>query len=73
MILTPAFGKHYETKEELLADWIANVSFVADKPKRYVTRSQMRDNEHITFMYNNETRVLIIIHRTDPRFDTTQE
>jgi hypothetical protein len=65
MILTPVFGKYYETKEELLTDYYAGQSFLADKPRRSVTRADIPHNAHVTFMYNNDTRVLIIINKIE--------
>ena len=62
MILLPAYGRDYKTKEALLAAFHANESFICriwNHPDTYINKEDIDIGEEINFRYNHERDVFI--------------
>lgn len=62
--LTPAFGRDYKNKKDLLADWLANKDFVT-AGGQYVNRTTLKgmDIKSMTFRNRNLQKVWTLNHK----------
>lgn len=62
--LTPAYGRDYDSKKALLADWENNMDFIiADVSNRWFGKpANKRDltNESVKIYYANESKYVLI-------------
>ena len=68
LVLTPAYGRDYRNRKQLLLDWQANKDFFAQSPTRsgYINRvgflenSNLADVTHLEFRYQRKYQVYIL-------------
>jgi len=61
MTLTPAYGRDYKSKEEVLADFDANKDFLINggpESGRYVNKEEL-GGEEVKFRYARQKRVFV--------------
>ena len=68
MILLPAYGRDYKSKRAVLADFNTGKDFACreyNKSDCYINKQQINDREQLTFRYDKQTKVFIMIYRKE--------
>ena len=65
IIVTPAYGRDYKSRKDVLKDWNDNKDFIIQPHRRYVNKQQtgelIEDNyTHISFRYNKLLKVFLL-------------
>lgn len=60
MTVTPAYGRDYKNKAEVLKDWNDEKDFILQPRGCYINRQQTKKGEMISIRYAKQMKVMVV-------------
>lgn len=59
-VLTPAYGRDYRSRAEVLKDWNADLDFVLQPAGQLINRAQVKAGHAVNIRYQGNRKVAVI-------------